>query len=301
MPVQKELYRRFHSVKRKLADCLPDFLYINLLYRKTYGRFPNLRNPRTFDEKLQWYKLYFRHPIMTRLSDKYEVRSYVTEKGLSGILNELYGVYDSASEIDPSGLPEHFVIKATNGSGMNLICRDKNGLDWEECRRIMDDWLQTNYYRLGREWAYKNVRPRLICEKYLENPEFGELIDYKFYCYNGKPEIVFVCTGRFSSGGLKYDAFDLNWDRVSACKGRPRSDLGIGRPANFPEMVETVRQLCGGFPFIRVDLYLVEAKIIFGELTFYPDNGLIPFTPDSFNYYFGDLFRLPGRRTRSCR
>ena len=229
---------------------------------------------------------------MTRMADKYAVRSYVAEKGFPEILNELYGVYDSPDEIDLAKLPDSFVIKGTHGSGMNLICRDKKALDWTDCCNKMKCWLKTNYYRLGREWAYKDIRPRLICEKYLENSEAGELIDYKFYCYISKPEVLFVCTKRYSPEGLRYDAFDMNWRRVNACKGKPQSDLSVYKPDNLDEMIDTARQLCGRFPFIRVDLYSVDRKIVFGEFTFYPDNGLIPFTPDKYNYYFGDLFLL---------
>ena len=288
---------KFKYVKRKLAGILPDYVYVNLLYRKTYGSFPDLKNPGTFDEKIQWYKLYYRLPVMTRMADKYAVRSYIAEKGLPGILNELYGVYSRVDEIHLSRLPDSFVIKATHGSGMNIVCKDKNALDWTECREKMKLWLQTDYYSLGREWSYKNIRPRLICEKYLENTEAGELIDYKFYCYSGKPEVLFVCTKRYSPEGLRYDAFDMNWRRVNACKGKPTSDLSVFKPDNLDEMIDIARRLCGEFPFIRVDLYSVEERIIFGEFTFYPDNGLIPFTPDKYNYYFGDLFHLPEKNS----
>ncbi len=255
-----------------------------------------MKNPRTFDEKLQWYKLYYRLPIMSRLADKYEARSYVAEKGFAGILNELYGVYSSLDEIDPSRLPDRFVIKATHGSSMNIICKDKSSLDWADCRKKMNGWLKTNYYYLGREWAYKNIPPRLICEKYLENHEAGELIDYKFFCYGGKPEVLFVCTRRFSAEGVRYDAFDMNWRGLPIGKGKPQSNTPIQKPANFDGMVEIAARLSSGFPYVRVDLYSVEGKVFFGELTFYPDSGLSPFSPDEYNYFFGDLFGLPVKK-----
>ncbi len=272
---------------------LPDKLFIHLFYRETYGHFPNLNDPKTFDEKLQWYKLYYRKQIMTTLTDKYEVRGYLKDKGFASILNELYGLYSNVDEIDFSKLPERFVIKATHGSGMNIICRDKESLNWKKCRRSMNRWLKRNFYYYGREWAYKDIAPRLICEKYLENDEFNELIDYKFYCYNNKPEVLFVCTGRFSAEGVRYNAYDIDWNRIYAYKGKPSSPLAIEKPANLNAMIDIAGELCQGFPFIRVDLYSIKEQIVFGELTFYPDSGVRPFTPDKYNYFFGDLFILP--------
>ena len=288
--------RFFNGMRRKFLNILPDKLFINLFYWEACGYFPNLNDPKTFDEKLQWYKLYYRDPIMTRLTDKYAVRGYLDNKGFSGILNELYGVYNAAEEIDSSKLPERFVIKATHGSRMNILCKNKGTLNWEKCRHLMNKWLKRNYYYLGREWAYKDIKPRLICEKYLENEEFNELIDYKFYCYNNKPEVLFVCTGRFSPDGLKYNAYDMGWNRIYAYKGKPSIELVIEKPANLNAMINIAGELCRGFPFIRVDLYSVKEKIIFGELTFYPDSGTCSFTPDKYNYFFGDLFVLPDKK-----
>ena len=280
---------------RRLTRVLPDKAYVRLLYLKAHGHFLHLRHPRTFNEKLQWYKLYYRDPLMTTLSDKFEVRSYLEANGYGGLLNELYGVYDRAEEIDLATLPASFVLKATHGSSMNIFCRDKKTLDWEKCRTLMAQWLRTNYYYSGRQWAYKNIKPRLICEKYLQNEEFAELIDYKFYCYHGNPEVLFVCTGRHAAGGVKYNAYDMAWNRIYTFKGKPGSDLVIEKPDTFDAMVAIARELCGKFPFIRVDLYSVKNKLIFGEFTFYPDSGVIPFTPDRDNFFFGDFFVLPNK------
>jgi hypothetical protein len=283
-------------IKRILADFLSDYLYVNLLFWKTYRRFPNLKNPRTFDEKIQWYKLYHRSPLMTRMADKYEVRSYLNEIGYSEILIDLYGVYDNAEAIDPAKFPDRFVMKATHGSGMNLICRDKSRLDWSECRNTMNGWLKQCHYSLGREWAYKDIRPRLVCERHIENAMVEELIDYKFYCYNGKPAALFICTNRFKPGGVRYDAFDMNWHRIPVCKGKPSCDLAFLKPENLKEMIQVASVLSKGFPFVRVDLYAVNGKTYFGEFTFYPDMGVVPFTPDHYNLHFGDLFILPEKR-----
>jgi hypothetical protein len=278
-----------------LLRILPDRQFINIQYFKSHGHFPNLKNPRTFNEKLQWYKLYYRDPVLTRLTDKYEVRKYIQEKGYPLLLNDLYGVYDSAEEINFAQLPARFALKATHGSNMNIICKDKRSIDWKKSCTLMDKWLEINYFYMGREWAYKNIKPRLICERYLENEEIGELIDYKIYCFHGKPEVLFVCTGRYSSEGVKYHVYDMNWNRIFVTKGKPSSDFQVEKPNNFQSMIDVASELTQGFPFSRVDFYEVQGKMIFSELTFYPDCGLEPFKPDRFNYVLGDLFLLPDK------
>ena len=272
---------------------VPDRLAVQLQFRKAYRRSLDLSNPVTFDEKLQWYKLYYRRPLMTLLADKCEVRNYVADKGLGHILNERYGVYERFEDIPFDSLPEAFVLKATHGCSWNVICRDKGSLDLAAAARKFKRWLRTNYYRMGGEWAYKHIKPRIICERYLENLAYGELIDYKIYCYDGKPTVLFVCCGRFSPGGVRYDAYDMDWNQIHTFKGKPTAGLNLPRPSNLDDMRTIAERLSEGFPFIRVDLYSIEGNIYFGELTFYPDNGLVPFTPESFNVYFGDFFKLP--------
>jgi len=284
--------------KRKLRDWFLSFYsdrsIVEAQFKQVYGRLPDLVNPLTFDEKIQWYKLYYRRSIMTDLADKYKVRQYVTEKGLGHILNELYGVYAHFEDIPFDALPEAFVMKANHGSGWNIICKSKAKLDMKNARAKLNRWLCKNHYLSGREWAYKHIEPMIICERYLENEEFGELIDYKFYCYGGVPEVIFVCCGRFGPEGVRYDAYDMSWNRIPACKGKPVAGLNLPKPPNFEAMRDIAITLSEGFPFIRVDLYSVQGRIYFSELTFYPDNGLVPFSPDHYNRFFGDFFKLPG-------
>jgi hypothetical protein len=287
-----------NRLARRLLQLLPDAAYVRLLYRKFHGRWPDLRRPRTFDEKLQWYKLHHRDPLMTTLSDKYAVRGWLESRGYGHLLNELYGVFDRPEEIDPAALPERFVIKATHGSNMNIICRRRADLDWDACLAAMRRWLRSDYYLSGRQWAYKGIRPRLVCEKYLENEEFGELLDYKFYCCGGRPEVLWVCSGRYSKRGLAYNVYDMEWNRIPVFKGRPAGELAVEKPANFGAMVATAGELCGSFPFIRVDLYSIAGRLLFGEFTFYPDSGTVPFTPSHYDLFFGDLFVLPSARRR---
>jgi hypothetical protein len=283
------------ALKRRIRPFLSDRLFLSFMFNRTYGRPPDFRSPKIFDEKILWYNLYYKNPIMTIVADKYAVRGYLEKKGFGWLLNKLYGVYDTAEEIDLDRLPEQFVIKATHGSSMNIICRDKKELDWGKCQQSMRKWLQSNYFNHRREWAYKNIKPRLICEKYLENEEYRELLDYKFYCYNNRPAVVFVCTGRYGADGVKYNAYDMDWKRIQLCKGKPSSALKVERPSSFVAMIDVARELCKGFPFVRVDLYSIREKLIFGELTFYPDAGLCPFTPLEYNNFFGDLFALPDK------
>jgi len=287
---KKHIKKLIKIIPKIFLKFLPDRLFVKLFYYYSYGKFPDLKNPRTFDEKLQWYKLYYRKPEMTILADKFEVRSYVEEMGLGNILNELYFVKSRLSADDLKGLSGSYVIKATHGCGMNVVKVNAVHTDNEELVKEVNGWLKLNHYYHGREWAYKNIKPRVICEKYLENKEFGELIDYKFYCYGGKPEVVFACAGRFSEDGVKYNAYDMDWNRIYTYKGKSGVDIDFQRPDNFNEMKEAARVLSGDYPFIRVDLYSVEGKTVFGELTFYPDSGIVPFSPDEFNFFFGDLF-----------
>ncbi len=280
---------------RRLSRWLPDAAYFQLLYLKSHGRILRSRRPRTFNEKLQWYKRHYRDPLMTTLADKLAVRGYLEARGHGRLLNELYGVYDRPEEIDFDRLPESFVLKATHGSNMNIICRDRKHLDLEKSRAEMRSWLARDYYHSGRQWCYKGIRPRLICEKYLENEEFGELLDYKFYCFGGEPEFLWICSGRYGAAGVAYNAYDMKGQRVRVFKGKPACDLDVRIPADFAAMVAVARELCGKFPFIRVDLYQVNGKLFFGEFTFYPDSGTVPFSPDKYNTVFGDLFILPGK------
>ncbi len=290
---RQEILKKTYNL---IPDCIfwlvPDRLYVKFLYFYSYGKFPDLKNPKTFDEKLQWYKLYYRKPEMTALADKYEVRKYVKSKNLGHILNELYFVKDKLEIKDLEELPDSYVIKTTHGCDMNVLKEISDNKDASSNIKRVNKWLRKRHYYHGREWAYKNIKPRIICEKYLKNEEFGELIDYKFYCFSGKADVVFACAGRFSEEGVGYNAYDMDWNKVNVHKGKPGVDIKFNKPKNFDEMKEIAEILAGDYPFIRVDLYSVEGKTVFGELTFYPDSGIIPFTPDEYNYYLGDLFKI---------
>lgn len=273
-----------------------DWKYVDIPYAKsryfsTFKRELNLDSPVSFNEKIQWLKIYDRKPIYTTLADKYAVRSYVEEKVGSGYLNELIGVYDTVEEIDFQQLPDKFVLKATHGCGWNIICKDKNKFNKQHSKKVLSKWLDANYYYLGREWVYKDIEPKIICEKYLEGDKTLGLLDYKFWCFHGTPKFVQVSVGRFTDHYCRF-FFDENWKIQPFNTGTLQSDNAIQQPAKLDEMLSVVRKLTKGFPFSRVDLYNSDGKITFGEITFYPYNGFIKFIPEHFDQILGKEIKL---------
>ncbi|ANU17912.1 hypothetical protein BBI11_13105 [Planococcus maritimus] len=278
----------------KLIDFIPDKMMINLQYRISQNRKLNLKNPHRFTEKLQWYKLYHRDPLMVQCSDKYKVREYITSKGFENILVPLYGVYDRAEDIDFKNLPDKFVLKTNNGSHTNIICEDKSQLDIDLTKITLNEWLNTWNGKMGREWAYHDIKPKIICEKFLEKDTNGDLIDYKFFCFNGKPFSLYVIVERFLADGIKLGIFDTKFNKLPY----KRADIkgitsNISKPKNFDKMVEIAEVLSKDFPHVRVDLYNVDGEIYFGELTFYTAGGYQKYQNDEFDFLLGEQFILP--------
>ena len=268
--------------------------YVHYLYEYKTGKKLNLNNPIEFNEKLQWYKVFYHPKILNQLVDKYAVRTYVEEKIGAQYLNEIYGVYHNANEVDFNKLPNQFVIKANHTSSHNLICNDKSKLNIKKCRKLFKKWLNKNqYYRTGQEWAYKDVPPKLIAEAYLKESERECLTDYKFYCFNGKPNFVEIHLER--TNDYRRGFYDLNFEKLPFNKGRKEDDITkkLEKPINFDEMVVLAEKLASKLPFVRVDFYAVNGKSIFGEMTFYPADGRKDFYPDKYNKIIGDLFILP--------
>jgi len=187
---------------------------ISCQFFETAGYWPNLRNPRTFDEKIQWLKLQYRDNLITTCADKYRVREYVRSTIGEEYLIPLLGAYDRVEDIDFGSLPEKFVLKTNHASGQNIVCKEKSSLDWEEAKRKLSGWMrpESNHYHYSCEWSYKDIRPKIVCEEYIEQ-ENGELPDYKFFCFNGKVRLVYVCSDRLS-GSLKVDYYDPEWNRL---------------------------------------------------------------------------------------
>lgn len=264
---------------------------INNLYYAYSGYLPNLRNPSTFSEKLQWLKLNLRDDRMTICADKYLVRGYLEKLGYRSILSKSINTIDNIKDLDINNLPNRFVIKATHGSGWNLIVKDKTKVNWWIWKKIMNIWLHDNIYWPGREWPYKNMKPRLIIEEYLEDKS-GLLMDYKIFCFNGKAHFTQANKGRGTKDHAQ-NFYDNHWKILPFGKDLlPRPDINIEAPVNFEEMKKIAEKLAQPFPFVRVDFYEVNDKIVFGEMTFYPKSGLPDFTPKEYDKILGDLLDI---------
>lgn len=268
---------------------------INYWYRIHYGKDINLDEPKDFDEKINWLKLNADTSLWTLLADKYAVRKYIEDKGLKHVLNEMYGVYDRAEDIDFEALPDSFVIKTTNGGGGKtvLIVKSKHDLDILATVKKLNAWLKMPVgYRYG-EYHYLGIKPRLIVEKYLA-PEAGNdsLTDYKFNCFNGEPYSVFLCSDRIGQA-VHYSIYNLDWNLCKDCiEPEFRTSKQFRRPESFDRMIEYSRVLSEGFPFVRVDWYEIDGKLVFSELTFTPGAGFQSFYSAEYRRELGGMLKI---------
>lgn len=287
----KKIFLHFKG-KQKL-NWLSDETYLKILFAIRNKYKLNLDDPKTYNAKLQWLKLYYHRAILTELVDKYTVRKYIAEKIGEDYLVPLLGVWEHFDEIDFSTLPQKFVLKTTHDSGGVVICKDINSFDKKKAKTKLESSLKNNFYYVGREWPYKNVKPRIIAEQYLS--EFGEdsLKDYKIMCFNGKAKCSFVCTERRSKTGLKVTFFDRAWNVMPFCRHYPKSNNVIDPPQNIDLMYRLAEKLSKDFPFVRVDFYEVDGKCYFGELTFFPGSGMEEFDPPIYDYKLGEWLHLP--------
>lgn len=275
-------------------DRMADERFLRLRFRAQLGRWPDLKNPQTFSEKLQWLKLHDRRPEYTIMADKYRVREYIKEKIGEEYLIPLLGVWDDPDEIDFDALPERFVLKCNHNSGKGMcICKDKSKLDIEKVKSELRHGLAQDYYLTGREWPYKDIPRKIICEKYMEDYETGELRDYKFFCFNGTPLYCQVISDRSVCETI--DFFDMEWklQDFSGLFPYPHASSIIARPKTLSEMIACAERLSAGYTFLRVDLYEINQKMYFGELTFYPASGFGTFSPEKWNRIFGEYLVLP--------
>lgn len=252
----------------------------------------NVNSPKTFNEKIQWLKLYYRDPLLTLCSDKYLVRDYVSKKIGSKYLVPLIGVYDNENEINFEKLPNKFIIKLNNGSGKNIICHDKNNLNIFEAKSKLHDWLkpESSHYLYSYEWAYKDIKPKIICETYLETKN-RDLFDYKFMCFHGKPELLWIDSRRHKKHQRNF--FDMNWKEQNIFLNYPKNKLlKISETESLAAMKELAIKLSNDFPHVRVDFYLVDNQIYFGELTFYSANGMGKFIPKFWDRKLGNMLNL---------
>lgn len=279
---------------------LPDRQFAFKKYKTITGKALNLDNPVTYDDKVWWLKLNNRDPLMTKCSDKYLVRDYVKERGLGQILNELYGVYDNAEDIDFDMLPDRFILKTTHGCGGIIVCSAKAEFPVEKAVKRMNEGLSSNYFIQSREWNYKDIKPRIICERLFEKEESGEagLVDYRFMCFDGVVKMVLVDIDTLDEkGSHRHDArrnvYDENFNLLDIRFTRPRFDPAlVPKPENFDEMRSFAEILSEPFPHCRVDFYNLKGKIVFGEITFYHAGGSNIIEPEEWETTLGGWIDL---------
>lgn len=278
---------------RKMSRILPDKWAICLDYYRFLGKFPDLKNPKSFNEKLQWLKLYDRRQEYVQMVDKYAVKQYVSKRVGEEHIVPNYGVWEHFDDIDFDKLPDQFVLKCTHDCGGLVICRDKTKLDMKAAKAKLEESLKRNYYWQGREWPYKNVPPRIIAEKYLEDSGNHGLTDYKFYCFNGVPQFLYISRGLEDQSTAEISFLTMDW-QFAAYKRidyKPFAQLPE-KPHHFDQMVEIAKTLSAGIDFVRVDLYEIEEQIYFSELTLTPSAGCVPFDNPEHDLEVGKLLIL---------
>lgn len=274
---------------------IPDKPMLKIQYRIKNGRKLNLKDPKRYTEKIQWYKLNYRDPVMQQCADKYLVREYVKSKGLGHVLNDLYSVFHDPDEISFDGLPEKFVLKLSNGSSTNLLVENKADLDIEQVKKTFRQFYSQSGASAGREWVYKtDKKPVIIAEQFLTDPdnENGSLRDYKILCFNGKPEYIICVDGRYTDHYC-HVVYDSDWNKQNVVIGESSADTDYARPETLEQMLDIAAILSKDFPAARIDLYSIQGKIYFGEITYFPWSGYMRFTPDEFDRELGNKFVLP--------
>ena len=299
-PVYNAIYSLFHNPKHVLSAILfrcggwiPDRTYLKWVNYLETGRHLELDNPKRYNDKLQWLKLYYHNPMWTQMVDKYGVKALVRERVGDEYVVPCLGVWSRAEDIDWDRLPDRFVLKTAHDGGNNgiYICKDKSKIDKAKVIRKINMSLHRNTFKLGREWPYKNVPRRVFAEEYLEDAS-GELRDYKFFCFNGEVKYLYVATDR-QSGDLRFNYFDSDFNLLDMWQSHPRSDYPIAKPKVFDEMKRLAGELSKGQPEVRVDLYEVNGKIYFGEFTFFSLGGMATFHPDEWDFVWGEHIVLP--------
>ena len=282
------------ELKGRLRSWTPDFLYVLrkclIDFRMGHGSYPNLFSPRSFSEKIQYRKLFDRRPVLVTLADKYAVRDFVRNRVGSEILTDVYHVTDNPRDIPLSALPDRFIVKPTHGCGWLEIVRDKSLLDVEQLQAISADWLKRNFFYTAGEWVYKNIPPRLMYEELLDDGSGEVPYDYKFFVFDGRVEFLGVDIDRF--GDHRRNMYDRDWNKLNFGFQRSCSDKVVQRPERLDEMIAYAEAICEGFDFLRIDMYCIGNRIVFGEVTTTPASGLEPFWPGGTDRWIGDLWKM---------
>ena len=267
---------------------------IKLRYFRKMGKWLDLDNPVTFNEKLQWLKAYDHNPLYTSIVDKQAVKKIIADKIGAEYIIPTLAVYERPEDIDWEKLPDRFVLKCTHDSGGVVVCKEKDKLDRKSALKKLSKHYRRNYYYNKREWPYKNIKPRIIAEAYMEDSDgSGELKDYKFFCFGGVPKMLFVASDRHKKVETKFDFFDMDFNHLPIINGHPNSEIPPRKPATFEQMKKLAAELSAGYPHVRVDLYEINGKIYFGEMTLYHYSGTVPFEPESWDKVMGEWIELP--------
>ena len=271
---------------------MSDEAFLKVVFFFSFGRKVNLRNPQTFNEKLQWMKLNNRNPEYPMLVDKYEVKHYISE-----IMGEQYviptlGLWNNVDEINLDNLPDQFVLKCTHDSGSIVICRDKKSFDFTRAKEKLNSHLKKNLFWYGREWPYREVKPRIIAEQYFEDNN-QQLLDYKVMCFNGEAKCCFVFSDRYSDSGVRLNVYNREWELMPVGREYTTPNPEILKPLHYDLMLQLAEGITKGMPFARVDFYEPKGRLLFGEITFFPNSGFTKFKPQEWDEIFGNWIKLP--------
>lgn len=270
---------------------ISDKLFLKYKYQLFMQKKLNLEKPETYNEKLQWLKLYDRCSEYTQMVDKAEAKKVVEKLIGEEYVIPTIGVWDNFDDIDFEELPNQFVLKTTHGSGGVIVCKDKTKLNFTEARKIIDASFKCNYFVYGREWPYKNLKPRIIAEKLMIDESGTELKDYKFFCFDGEPKVMFIASDR--PHDTRFDFFDMNFKHLPFTNGHENASKQLNKPQNFDLMIELAKKLSQNIPHVRIDLYNINGEIYFGEFTFFHWGGMVPFVPEEWDYKLGSWITLP--------
>ena len=291
-------YKKYFTVSHPETYILSDKSFVKKLYKERIGKKINFSHPKTFCEKQNWMKIYDRKPIYTVMVDKYLARDFVAERIGDEYLVPLLGVWNNANDIDFSSLPDKFVLKCNHKSDVT-ICTDKAKIDEEKIKEKLNEQLKLDYYIRKREWPYKNIPRKIICEKYMENTDGTEPLEYKVLCFNGIPEYVLVISGRFGDKEMTIDTYDMEWNYTDLINGDcPLSGNIFKKPEYLNEIYQISKKLSENTPFLRVDFNFWNNRLYFGELTFFDAAGFEHYKPEIWNYKLGSMINLPKKHRR---
>lgn len=284
------------KVINEMSKLIPDKIYISIVYFRHFHKFPDLKNPKTYNEKLQWLKLHDHNPVYPQMVDKIEAKEYVSNLIGEEYIVPIYGIWDKAEQIDFASLPDQFVLKTNHNSGGIIICRDKDKLDKQDAVRKLNMWLKRSGFWYGREWPYKEVKPRIFAEKYMVDESNEELKDYKVMCFNGEPRLIELHSGRFTDHQSQ-DFYDVNWNKLSITQNNSESykttEKVVPRPETLEKMLTFSKKLSSGISHLRVDWYSIREKLYFGELTFFDGSGFVPYDNPDDDLMLGSWISLP--------